>query len=115
MIYYHVEIAQQFPEGRDDPNAPRWEALVEMPDAGRRTVAKTISREWQAMEIAIEAINRLRLINDPKFEPHARWARAVNFDQLRAAYSEVDFTFPHFITDDNCRVWFLRKPHPEVG
>lgn len=112
MIYYCVEIAQEMPEQRTDHNVLLWEALVAVPEEVESSVEG--SREWHAMEIARTAIGRLRLVNDPDFRPHARRAWKVEFDGMRARYPETDFTFPHFETDDRCRVWFLRKPHSEV-
>jgi hypothetical protein len=114
-VYYRVEIGQEFAEQPEIPNAPRWEALVEIPHEVQRTVkAQNLSLEWHAMELARTAIGKLRLINDPQFTPHARRAEKVDFDTIRRTYSAVDFTFPDFITEDNCRIWFLRKPHSEV-
>ena len=37
-IHYRVEIGEEFPEQRENPNTPRWEALVEIPDEVQRTV-----------------------------------------------------------------------------
>jgi hypothetical protein len=115
LVHYRVEIGEEFPERRENPDAPRWEALVEIPGEVQRTVkAKNLSLEWHAMELARTAIGKLRLINDPQFTLHARHAEKVDFDAVRRTYSAVDFTFPHFISEDNCRIWFLRKPHSEV-
>jgi hypothetical protein len=113
MICYFVEIAQEMPEQRTDPNAPLWEALVAVPDEAERSVKRE-----QAMARHGNRQNRhrhrLRIVNDPDFKPHARRAWLVDFDGMRARYPETDFTFPDFITDDRCQVWFLRKPHLEV-
>jgi hypothetical protein len=114
-VCYRVEICEERPEQRENPNTPRWEAFVEIPDEVRRTVkAKNLSLQWHAMELAKTAIGRLRLVNDPQFTPHAQLAERVDFDAVPRTYSGVDFTFPHFITEDNCRIWFLRKPHSEL-
>ena len=114
-IHYRVEIGEEFPEQRENPNTPRWEALVEIPDEVQRTVkAENLSLQWHAMELARTAIGKLTLINDPQFTPHARLAEKVHFDAVHRTYSAVDFTFPDFITEDNCRIWFLRKPHSEM-
>src|SRR5258708_2176229 len=114
-VHYRVEIGEEIPDQRANSNAPRWEALVEIPGELQRTVkAKKVSREWQAMELARTESGNLRLINVPKFTPPARRAEKVDFDALRRTYSAVDFTFPDFITEDKCRIWFLRKPHSEV-
>jgi hypothetical protein len=48
------------------------------------------------------------------FQPHARQAQRVDFDAIREGHPERDFAFPDFITDDECRVWFLKKPHSEL-
>lgn len=113
MVYYFVEIAQEMPEERTDPDAPFWEALVEIPDNVENSLGN-VSRQLHAREIARTAIGRLRSANDPDFKPHARRAWQVFFDGIRERYPETDFTFPHFVTDDRCQVWFLRKPHSEV-
>jgi hypothetical protein len=114
-VHYRVEIGEEIPDQRENPNAPRWEALVEITGELQRTVkAKNLSLEWHAMELARTAIGKLRLVNDPQFTPHARRAEKVDFDTLRRTYSAVDFTFPDFITEDKCRIWFLRKPHSEL-
>lgn len=114
-VCYRVEIGEELPEQRENPNAPRWEAFVEIPDEVRRTVkAQNLNLQLHAMELARTAIGRHRLVNDPQFTAHARLAERVDFDAVRRTYSGVDFTFPHFVTEDNCRIWFLRKPHPEV-
>jgi hypothetical protein len=54
------------------------------------------------------------LVNDPDFKPRARFAEKIDFDQMRERCSHVYFTFPHYLTDNECRVWFLKKPEPEV-
>jgi hypothetical protein len=114
-IHYRVEIGEEFPEQRENPNTPRWEALVEIPDEVQKTVeAKNLSLQWHAMELARTAIGKLTLINDPQFTPQARLAEKVHFDAVHRTYSAVDFTSPDFITEDNCRIWFLRKPHSEM-
>jgi hypothetical protein len=89
--HYRVEIGEEFPEQRANPNTPRWEALVEIPDEVQRTVkAKNLSLQWHAMELARTAIGKLTLINDPQFTPHARLAEKVHFDAVQRTYSAAD-------------------------
>ena len=108
MTCYCVEIAQEMPKQRTDHNVPLWEALVAVADEVEKSVEG--SRQWHAMEIARTAIGRLKLVNDPDFKPQARRAWQVHFDGTRYRYPEKDFTFPHFVTDNGCKVWFLNKP-----
>jgi hypothetical protein len=111
-VYYRVDIGQEFPDQRENPDVPRWEVLVEVPDDVRRGVKGSL--QWHAMELARTAIGKLRAANDPYFQPHARQAQRVDFDAIREGHPERDFAFPDFITDDECRVWFLKKPHSEL-
>jgi hypothetical protein len=111
-IYYRVDIGQQFPEQRANPDVPHWEAFVEIPDNVRKTVKGSL--QWHAMETALTAIDRLRSVNDPLFKPHSRLAQRVDFDVTREAYPELDLRFPEFITSGECPRMVPEKTHSEL-